>query len=99
VAVQTVAANSVSSKQLWIIAFPELFGEIELDLSQQNLILDLDRALDTHTWHFVRGAVERLLDINGTWLRKAVDDVRRRLAAVQDPDRREADIRPGSGRR
>ncbi|WP_187250460.1 hypothetical protein [Microbacterium sp. 4-7] len=94
---KVAAATSVTSKELWGLAFPELFGEVELDLAQHHLIPDLDRALDTHTWHFVRSAVERLLHIDGSWLRKAVDDVRRRRAGLQADHDREAGLQPGSG--
>jgi len=54
------------------MVMPQLFSEVELDLAHTGLIPDLDRALDTRTWHFVRSAVERLLTIDGTWLQKEV---------------------------
>jgi hypothetical protein len=70
--------------------WPELFGEVELDLAQAGLITDLDRALDTHSLHFLCSAIARIFhdDIDGTtWMRKAVRDVvRRRSADLQDPD-------------
>ncbi|WP_147305447.1 hypothetical protein [Subtercola boreus] len=64
----------MTATQLWGLALPQLFGEVELDLAQHHLIADLDRALDTRTWHFVRSAIERLLAIEGTWLGKAARD-------------------------
>lgn len=52
---------------------PQLFGEVELDLAQHSLIPDLDRALDTRTWHFIRSAIHRLIDDpEPSWLQKEV---------------------------
>ncbi|WP_198519580.1 hypothetical protein [Microbacterium sp. BR1] len=83
--------------ELWGLLWPELFGEIELDLAQTSLIPNLDAALDSRPWHFVRAGIERLIDIDGTWVQKAVrDGVRRRRAAVQDPDGRGGSLQEGS---
>ncbi|MEQ6899285.1 hypothetical protein [Microbacterium sp. KR10-403] len=88
--------DGLTAKELWSLIWPELFGEVELDLAQHQLIPDLDTTLDARPWHFVRTAILRLPDIEGTWVQKAVRDVvRRRRADLQDPDGRGAD-RPGA---
>jgi len=99
-ALTAAAEDGVSAREVWELALPELFGEVELDLAATGLIADLDRALDTRPWHFVRAAVERLVHIEDTWTWKAVRDaVRRRSDRIPDHDGREAGLPPRSGRR
>src|SRR5690606_33385469 len=85
--------TSATAADIWKRALPQLYGEVELDLSQHHLITDLDRALDTRTWHFVRSAVTRLMDIDASWLRRTVmTDVRRRSTGIQHPRSRGAGL-------
>ncbi|MDJ0323166.1 hypothetical protein QMG61_05235 [Cryobacterium sp. PH31-AA6] len=75
---------------------PQLQGEVELDLAQHGLITDLDRALDTRTWHYIRSAIQRLLDSDDeSWLKKEVTSVRsiqRRRDRIPHPDGRRGGI-------
>jgi hypothetical protein len=85
---------ALTASQLWCLVMPEFFGEVELDLAHENLIPDLDAALTTQTWQFVRAAILRLLDIDSTWLRKAVERERRRNR-LRDPDEGRRGVQEG----
>lgn len=76
---------------------PQLFGEVELDLAEHGLITDLDHALDTHTWHFVRSAINRLLNSDTeSWLKKEVRAlVRCRIDRIQTADAGRGGVQAG----
>jgi hypothetical protein len=88
----------LTSMEWWLLVWPELFNEVELDLAQTGLIPDLESALDSRTWHFIRTAIHRLAGIDGTWLRKAVTGhVRLRSTDLPSADGRRADLPQGPG--
>jgi hypothetical protein len=70
---------------------------VELDLAQHHLIPDLDRALDARTWHYVRSAINRLLDSEAdSWTKKEVMAiVRSRRTRIPAPDGRSGSIQAG----
>ncbi len=78
--------TALTADDFWRTVWPELYGQVELDLAQTGLITDLDGSLRSHTVHFVAAAIERVARIDTTWTRKAVADVvRRRESRLQDP--------------
>ncbi|MFL2001433.1 hypothetical protein [Microbacterium sp. A1-JK] len=90
-------ASSITALELWQMVLPEMFGEIEIDLAQAGIIPNLDVTLDTRSWHFTRSAITRLLDIEGTWLGKAVGArVRSRRTDLPDPDGGGAALQAGA---
>ncbi|WP_336633582.1 MULTISPECIES: hypothetical protein [unclassified Microbacterium] len=93
--------GGLSARDFWSMTLPALFGEVEIDLAQTGIIPDLDQALDTRPWHFIREAILRLPDLDRTWVQKAVtDELRRRRPDLQDQDRGLPDLRAAdAGRR
>jgi hypothetical protein len=90
--------RSLTANELWRLVWPELYDQVELDLAVTGLIPNLEHALDTRPWHFTRAAIERLPDVDGTWVRKAVTArVRSRRSSLPNPIRRSGDLQEGPG--
>jgi hypothetical protein len=75
---------------------PHLHDEVALDLAAHGFIPDIEVALETRTWHYIRTAIFRLLDTDDSWTKKAVMAVvRSRRARVPDPDARSSGLPAG----
>ncbi|MFF1875995.1 hypothetical protein, partial [Kitasatospora herbaricolor] len=69
--------GGITAIELWSLALPRLYQEVEVDLAINDLIPDLDAAMTSRSWHYLRSCIERLLNLPDSWLWKAVRDGRR----------------------